>query len=314
MKVLIATKYGFCFGVEHAIEKARKLLDEKETVYCLGPLIHNSHVVNRLSSIGLRVVDDLSQIDTCEQSRSDASTEPDPSTEHVSSTGPVSSTDHIPTVLIRSHGCRPELLEEIKKRGFKLADATCILVKRAQKLVGELYRQGYQVVIVGDPDHPEVQGAVGHAPGEVIVVGGPEDLDKLPSNGRVAVISQTTNSAEDFGKIVGLIATRGYEEMKVVNTICRETARRQASAVELCRNVDVMFVLGSHHSANTGELAQLCRRNGVDTHHLQDWQEFKPEYIVGKSIAGVTAGASTPDWIIKEFVRNLQKLTPASKL
>ncbi len=296
MKVLIATKYGFCFGVEHAIEKARKLLDEKETVYCLGPLIHNSHVVNRLSSIGLRVVDNLSQIDTCEQSRSDASTE------HISST------DHIPTVLIRSHGCRPELLEEIKKRGFKLADATCILVKRAQKLVGELYRQGYQVVIVGDPDHPEVQGAVGHAPGEVIVVNGPEDLDKLPSKGRVAVISQTTNSAEDFGKIVGLIATRGYEEMKVVNTICRETARLQASAVELCRNVDVMFVLGSHHSANTGELAQLCHRNGVDTHHLQDWQEFKPEYVVGKSIAGVTAGASTPDWIIKEFVRNLQKL------
>lgn len=296
MKVLIATKYGFCFGVEHAIEKARKLLDEKETVYCLGPLIHNSHVVNRLSSIGLRVVDNLSQIDTCEQSRADASTE------HISST------EHIPTVLIRSHGCRPELLEEIKKRGFKLADATCILVKRAQKLVGELYRQGYQVVIVGDPDHPEVQGAVGHAPGEVIVVNGPEDLDELPSKGRVAVISQTTNSAEDFGKIVGLIATRGYEEMKVVNTICRETARRQASAVELCRNVDVMFVLGSHHSANTGELAQLCRRNGVDTHHLQDWQEFKPEYVTGKTTAGVTAGASTPDWIIKEFVRNLQKL------
>ena len=304
MKVLIATKYGFCFGVEHAIEKARKLLDEKETVYCLGPLIHNSHVVNRLSHAGLRVVDNLSQIDadTCEQSHSDTPTD------HNSSAERVSSTEHVPTVLIRSHGCRPELLEEIKKRGFELADATCILVKRAQKLVGELYQQGYQVVIVGDPEHPEVQGAVGHAPGKVIVVDGPEDLDKLPSKGRLAVISQTTNSAEDFGKIVGLIAMRGYEEMKVVNTICRETARRQASAVELCRKVDVMFVLGSHHSANTGELAQLCRRNGVDTYHLQDWQEFKPEYVVGSNTAGVTAGASTPDWIIKEFVSNLQKL------
>ena len=298
MDVLVAEKRGFCFGVEHAIEMAQKLLDEGKKVYCIGPLIHNSHVVQRLSASGMQVVEAVSQIEPVgcpyegRVERSSDSTEGEKNSE-------------APMVLVRSHGCRPELLDEIHQRGFKLADATCILVKRIQKLVGELYQQGYQVVIIGDPNHPEVQGALGHAPG-VIVVNEQGDLEKLPTNGRVAVISQTTKSAEDFGKIVGEIAMRGYEEMKVVNTICRETARRQASAVELCEKVEVMFVLGSHHSANTMELAQLCQRNGVETYHLQDWKEFKPQYVAGKHIAGVTAGASTPGWIIQEFVENLR--------
>jgi len=282
MKVLVAKKLGFCFGVEHAIDMAQKLLVERKKVYCLGPLIHNSQVVERLAHQGLEVVENLEQIT------------------------PAAEEKDAPTVLIRSHGCRPELLQEIKAKGFQLVDATCILVKRAQKLVQELHEQGYQVIVVGDPNHPEVQGVVGYAP-EVIVVNGENDISRLPQNGRLAVISQTTHSAEDFGRLVGQIATRGYEEMKVVNTICRETARRQASAVELCRQVDVMFVLGSRHSANTGELAQLCRRKGVDTYHLQDWQEFKPQYVVGKDTAGITAGASTPGWIIQEFAENLQQ-------
>ena len=298
MKVLIAEKRGFCFGVEHAIEMAQKLFGKQivnvseditpssRRVYCLGPLIHNKQVVERLAQAGLEVVENLNEIKVSQSSQEEC--EP-------------------PTVLVRSHGCRPELLEDIKSRGFNLADATCILVKRAQKLVRELYLQRYQVVVIGDPNHPEVEGVVGYAP-DVIVIEGPKDLDKLPAKGRLAVISQTTHSAEDFGKIVGQIAMRGYDEMKVVNTICRETSRRQASAVELCGKVEVMFVLGSHHSANTGELAQLCQRNNVQTYHLQDWQEFKPQYVEGKTSAGVTAGASTPDWIIQEFVENLRKL------
>ena len=294
MEVLVAEKRGFCFGVEHAIDMAQKLLNKRaeiqgiygegNKVYSLGPLIHNRHVVQRLAEAGLQVVDDLSKIGSTGE-------------EHGES----------PTVLVRSHGCRPELLQQINQRGFKLADATCILVKRAQKLVAELYQQGYQIVVVGDPNHPEVQGVVGYAP-NVIVVHGPDDLDKLPETGRLAVISQTTNSPEDFGSIVGLISTRSYDEIKVVNTICRETARRQAAAIKLCGQVDVMFVLGSHHSSNTQELARLCRRYGVQTYHLDRWQEFKPEYAKGKKLAGVTAGASTPDWIIQEFVDNLSRL------
>jgi len=289
MKVLVAKKRGFCFGVEHAIEMAEKLLAQNKKVYCLGPLIHNRQVVDRLARAGLCVVEELSEIHIPANSQS------------------VNFETENPTVLIRSHGCRPELLEEVKKRDLNLADATCVLVRRAQKLVRELNQQGYQVVVIGDPNHPEIQGVVGYAP-HVIVVAGPDDLSKLPSRGRLAVLSQTTHAAQNFGHIVGLIAMRGYEEIRVVNTICRETARRQESAVELCHQVDVMFVLGSHHSANTGELAQLCQRNNVETYHLQGWQEFKPQYVEGKQVAGVTAGASTPDWIIQEFIDNIKKI------
>ena len=284
MKVLVAEKCGFCFGVERAIELAGEMLRDRGEVYCLGDIIHNKQVVGRLAEAGLKVVKELDEIPEVAEGTSEADT---------------------PTVLIRSHGCHPALIDEIHKRRLRLVDATCILVKRAQRLVRELHEQGYTVVVNGDPDHPEIQGVVGYAP-YVIVVANEGDLEKLPAAGRVAVISQTTHAVEEFGRIVGLIAARGYSEMKVVNTICRETARRQASAVELCRQVDVMFVLGSLHSANTGELAELCRRYNVETFHLQNWQEFRGEYVSGKTVAGVTAGASTPDWIIEEFVEKLR--------
>lgn len=283
MKVLIADKCGFCFGVKHAIQLAGEMLDEGRNVYCLGSLIHNQQVVERLMDAGLKVVDDVSEIPTEPKGQ------------------------EAPTVLIRSHGCSPALLEEVRSRGLRLADATCVLVKRAQKLVKELHEQGYQVVVVGDPEHPEVRGVVGYAP-NVVVVADEGDLGKVPRCERLAVISQTTHSAEDFGHLVGRLAGGDFHEIKVVNTICRETTRRQASALDLCQTVDVMFVLGSPHSANTGELASICRRQGVQTYHLQDWHDFEAAFVTGKSTAGVTAGASTPDWIIQEFIENLRRL------
>ena len=281
MKVLVAQKCGFCFGVKHAIQLAQQMLDQGKNVYCLGSLIHNKQVVDRLVNAGLKVVERLGDIPV-----------------------PKNPDSQPPTVLIRSHGCRPEILENVTARGLQIADATCVLVKRAQKLVSELHQQGYQVVVVGDPDHPEIQGVVGYAP-DVIVVACQDDLEKLPPTERLAIISQTTYSAKDFGQIVGLIAARDYQQLKVVNTICHETTRRQASAVELCHQVQVMFVIGSPHSANTAELANICRREGVQTYHLQNWSEFKPRYVEGHTVAGVTAGASTPDWIIQEFVQKL---------
>lgn len=285
MKVIVAKKCGFCFGVEHAIELAQEMLKEGKNVYCFGDLIHNKFVVSQLIQAGLRVVDSLDEIPQV----------------------PKSNGEDIPTVLIRSHGCRPELIDEIKQRGFYVADATCVLVKRAQNLVHQLHQEGYGVIVVGDPDHPEVQGLIGYAP-HVWVVARETDLDRLPKNSSWAVVSQTTFSAEDFAHIVGCIAARNFKEIKVLNTICRETTRRQQSAIELCRQVDVMFVIGSLHSANTRELAQICRRQKVETYHLQNWQEFKPLYVEGKATAGITAGASTPDSIIREFVGNLRRL------
>ncbi|MBN1437489.1 MAG: 4-hydroxy-3-methylbut-2-enyl diphosphate reductase [Sedimentisphaerales bacterium] len=282
MQVLIAQQCGFCFGVERAIDLAEQLLAAGKRVYCLGSLIHNEQAVARLESAGLKVVEEVSEVPTADNGE-------------------------VPTVLIRSHGCHPKVLEAVKERGLQLADATCVLVKRLQKLVSQCSEEGYQVVVIGDPDHPEVRAAQGYGKG-VMVVANEADLAQLPQTGKLAVMSQTTHGAADFGRLVGLIAAKGYTEIKVVNTICRETSRRQEAAVELANEVDVMFVLGGRQSANTRELAELCRRQGMETYHLQDWGEFKPQYVEGTKIAGVTAGASTPRWIIEQFVDGLRAI------
>ena len=285
MKVLLAEKHGFCFGVKHAIALAQELLEQHRTVYCLGDLIHNKQVVARLANQGLKVVDSLADIPPVSQRAG----------------------DDVPTVLIRSHGCGPELLAAVEERGYHLANATCILVKRAQQLVARLHAEGFHVVVIGDPNHPETIGVISYAPG-VTVIQSESDFDKLPGSGRLAVISQTTHCPDEFTRLSDLIAQRGYDEVKVVNTICHETSHRQAAALELCRKVDVMFVLGGRHSANTRELAGLCQRAGVPTRHLEGWSDFEPSMAAGATVAGVTAGASTPDWIISEFVENLRGL------
>ncbi len=282
MVVKLANKRGFCFGVEDAIELAEKTVQANPAgrVVALGPVIHNAQVVERLEKAGLKQSVELDQLE--------------PGT----------------TVLIRSHGVTPETLEAARRAGAKIVDATCVLVKRAQTVVKQLHEEGYQVVMIGDRDHPEVQGVIGYAP-NVIVVDRVEGLaGALPKRGRLGIVAQTTHAPEHVGEIVGAIAAMPFREIKVVNTLCLEVIRRQEAAIELCKEVDVMFVLGGLHSANTRELARLCELEGTPTYHLETWQEFRPEMTAGRKVAGVTAGASTPNWIIEEFVRNLEAITP----
>ena len=282
MKVVVAKKLGFCFGVREAIELAERTTTDRAAradgrrVYSLGPVIHNQQVVNKLAAAGLLTVNSLDEV-------ADG------------------------TIVIRSHGVSPEILRQAADRGLEVVDATCVLVKRAQDIAAQLHKEGYTVVIIGDPNHPEVQGVLGYAPG-IIVVDSPDQLDKLPDRGRLGILSQSTHSVEHFGQMVGLIAARGYREMKVVNTICNATQERQDAALELCGQVDVMFILGGHHSANTNRLAQLCRSAGVQTFHIESVHEFEPSMVAGRQTAGVTAGASTPDWIIEQFVKHLEAI------
>ena len=243
----------------------------------LGEIIHNPQVVEALAGKGLTVANDPSDVNG--------------------------------TVLIRSHGESPEVLSELRDRGAEIVDATCVLVKRAQKIVAALADEGYRVVVIGQASHPEVRGVCGYAP-DVICIDTPEELDRLPTGGKIGIVSQTTHSLEHFGRMVGLIVARGYSEIKVVNTLCSAVRDRQAAAVELARQVDVMFVLGGRQSANTRELARLCAEQGVEIHHLEKWSDFQPEMACGKKIAGITAGASTPKWIIEEFTENLRAFKP----
>lgn len=274
MKVLVADKCGFCLGVNNAIELAKKTLAERDNVYSLGPLIHNQDVVEELAQSGLKTVESVDSI----------------------SSG---------TVLIRSHGATVEQLEQIKAKGLQVVDATCVLVKRLQRISQKLNEQGYKVVVIGDVDHPEVQAIVGFAK-NVLVIGLKTDLHKLPARGKLGIICQTTQSPEYFAEILGEMVKRGFSELKVINTLCSEAIKRQNSAVELCRKVDIMFVLGGLHSANTKKLAELCRKQNNQTFHLQNWAELDKSVLYGKNIVGVTAGASTPDRIIAGFVEKLR--------
>jgi 4-hydroxy-3-methylbut-2-enyl diphosphate reductase len=274
MDVLIAEKCGFCHGVRNAISVAEEILVKDDNVFSFGPIIHNPDVVDRLAGSGLKTVYRVEDIQSG-------------------------------TVLIRSHGAAPEQIRKLREKGLNIIDATCILVKRVQRIAGELEKSGYRVVVIGEENHPEVKAVMGCAK-DVVVIADESDLYKLPANARLGVVCQTTQNPEHFGRMLGAMVKVGFTELKVINTLCKEAIKRQESAVRLCKEVDIMFVLGGLESANTRRLADLCKRVNEHTFHLQSWNELDKSVLLGRKKAGVTAGASTPDWIIDEFVENLR--------
>ena len=278
MQVRLASSRGFCFGVEDAIEMAQAAVNERGpgNVVALGPVIHNKEVVSRLEQAGLNQSADLESVEPAQ------------------------------SVLIRSHGAPPETFERARQKNLDIVDATCVLVKRAQTVVRQLHEDGYHVVMIGDPDHPEVRGVIGYAP-DVTVVDHDSDLEEaLPYKERLGIVAQTTHSPEHVADMIAKILKRPYREVKIVNTLCLEVTRRQESAIELAGEVDVMFVLGGLHSANTREMARLCKETGCRTYHVETWEQFDPAMVADARVAGVTAGASTPAWVIEEFVQNLR--------
>jgi len=280
MKVIVAEKYGFCHGVKNAISIAEKVLAQEDDVYSLGSIIHNKDSCERLAKAGLKTVSKANQI-------------------------------HSGTVLIRSHGAAPQQIAKLREKGVNIVDATCVLVKRVQHIAEEFERDGYKVVIIGDENHPEVQAVVGCAK-DAVVIADESDLDKLAKNDKLGIVCQTTQSPEHFGRMLGAIGRCSFKELKVINTLCEEAIKRQQSAVELCKQVDVMFVLGGLESANTRRLAELCKKENSETFHLQNWKGLDKKTVFGKNIAGVTAGASTPEWIIDEFIKNLDAFDSSS--
>jgi 4-hydroxy-3-methylbut-2-enyl diphosphate reductase len=273
----LATKSGFCFGVKRAIEMAEKTLALGGQVYSLGPVIHNPQEISRLERLGMRSIQDISQAQGG-------------------------------MLIVRSHGLNPETTDAARARGLELVDATCPLVKRAQSLAQKLHEEGYNVVIVGDAQHPEVEAILGYAPGAT-VIGGPEGVSSVVRFTRLGVVSQTTQSPKWYHEITGQIAQlfEGHE-LRIFHTICNATVDRQTAAMELAQRVDVMFVLGGRNSSNTRQLAQLCSNTGVMTYHLEAAEELTSEMLKGRNRIGVTAGASTPGWVIQEFVDRVKTL------
>jgi 4-hydroxy-3-methylbut-2-enyl diphosphate reductase len=275
--VEIATNSGFCFGVKRAIELAEETLGRGGRVYSLGPVIHNPQEIARLEALGLLVIAEVGEAE-----------------------------DGV--VIIRSHGINPETAEAARRKGLELVDATCPLVRRAQNLAGKLHEEGYSVAIVGDAAHPEVEAILGYAPGATVIAG-PAEVGKVVSCPRLGVVSQTTQSPKEFREITSQMA-RQFEghELRVFQTICNATVDRQSAALELAGRVEVMFVLGGRNSANTRQLASLCESAGVRTFHLERADELSPEMVAGRATIGVTAGASTPDWVVREFIERVKNL------
>lgn len=276
MKIILAKQAGFCFGVKRATQMAFEAVGKDQKTYTLGPIIHSPQVVGKLESLGIRVLDSL---DNLEEG----------------------------TIIIRSHGVEQKEINEAEKKQLTIVDATCPFVKKAQEHVKSLSEAGYGVVVVGDADHPEVQGIVSYGGENVFVVASGEDVKKLPKIRKIGVVAQTTQSFENLKNVVCECLLRGGE-IRVYNTICDATAVRQEEAKELASRVDCMLVIGGFNSANTRRLLEVCTEIQPKTYHIETADEIIPEWFINAKQVGVTAGASTPKWIIDAVMNKIEKL------
>lgn len=280
MDIRLARSMGFCFGVKKAVRTAQHAVEERGKITTLGELVHNDQVVRRLEGAGVRVAKDLADV----------------------SAGPV---------VISAHGVGRTTYEDARGRGLEVIDATCPIVRQVQKKARELSNDGFLVVVFGDRNHAEVRGVVGWTDGRAAVIGSVGDLECLPPSRKVAVLAQSTLAQKTFdGLLKALIDLRMGEisQLVVQNTLCNATTSAQASAMELAAEVGVLIVVGGRASANTLHLAELCGETGVPTHHIEQAAELEPAWFDPKVPVGVTAGASTPDWVVAEVVAAIEEI------
>lgn len=280
-EIIIAEHAGFCFGVKRAISLAEEALRDGQKVFSMGPLIHNPQEVKRLEEKGLVLLKDENHLKEGHR------------------------------VLIRSHGIPPQKERELLSKGVKIIDATCPYVKAVHSAVIRLCQEGYFVVLVGEKNHPEVIGTLGYLQecgDKGIVVENKEDLKEALGKERVGVVAQTTQKEQFFKEVVGELAL-WVKELKVINTICNATSERQEDVYSLAPRVDVMVIIGGKNSGNTRRLYEIAKSLNPNSYHVETAEELKEEWFKGAQRVGITAGASTPDWIIREVVERIRALT-----
>jgi len=275
MKIELAENYGFCFGVKRAI----KIAEENSNASTYGPLIHNSKEIARLDKdfkVGL--VDDFSTFKTGEKA------------------------------IVRTHGIVKDELFALLKEGVDVVDATCPYVTKPQEICQEMSEEGYDVVIFGDESHPEIKGVKSYATYGAIVVTNVEDVKKLKLKEKIALVAQTTRKVEDYMAIATYLIPR-YKEVRVFNTICNATFENQDAVDKISMNADVMIVIGGKNSSNTKELFSIAQENCPSSYHIEDETELQESWFDGKKFCGLSAGASTPDWIIKNVISSIQNIS-----
>ena len=281
MKIQKARTQGFCFGVELTYKKALSETSERDDVYTMGNIVHNPLIVKELDDKGLHNVDSLDDI----------------------AAG---------TLFVRAHGLPPQTLKAAEDKGLRVVDATCPMVTRTQRLAQKLTEEGRTVVVLGDPNHPEVKGIAGHAPGCIIMNEWPKDETEIRRARRIAIVSQSTLNGDKFRELVGRIAAMNYE-VRVFNTICSDTQGRQKSARELAGEVDTMVVIGGSKSANTRHLAEISEAEGAKAYLIENASELKREWFKGDERVGIATGASTPGFLADEVIDQLMDWFPQAE-
>ena len=278
MQVLLADEYGFCFGVERAVEMVEEALGEGDTVRSLGPLIHNEQEMQRLGTFGVTTISEPVQIKRGE------------------------------TAVIRAHGVTPQVQKELEEKASKVVDATCPFVTRVQKLAARAAEQDRHVIIVGSPDHPEMIGVKGYAPNHAFIVRDETEVGTLPRLRNPLVVSQTTIKVKTFFDTAEAIKSKTDDDVQIVNTICSATKDRQEAARALAGMVDAFYIIGGRHSSNSVKLLGVCKEQCEKSFLVETEEEIDPKDLVGAKTVGVTAGASTPEWLIQKIVSHLRSI------
>jgi (E)-4-hydroxy-3-methyl-but-2-enyl pyrophosphate reductase len=281
MEIILADSLGFCMGVKRAVDLAYRALEKygEREVVTLGPLIHNAQEIERLGADGVRVIDEAS----------------------IPESG---------TVIIRAHGVPPQAYDELKARGLKVMDGTCPYVHYSQRKGAELKNEGYTVVIAGDKNHPEIKGILGYIADEAHVVKSVEEARALPACDRIGVLAQTTINPMKYRAIVAALREKA-SEVKVCETICDATEENQRAIRELSSEVEMIYVIGGRHSANSNKLVEAAREKCPRSFLIETPAEIDPEDLRGVERVGIGAGASTPDWMIQRVVERLRDMSNA---
>lgn len=278
MQVLLAEEFGFCFGVERAVEMVEEAVAEGGVVRSLGPLIHNSQEMKRLEAQGVQTIDTPAEVGL-----------------NV-------------TAVIRAHGVTPQVQRDLEARAAKVVDATCPFVTKVQKLAERAAEEGRDVVVVGNPDHPEMIGVVGYAPNNTHVVRDASEVEALPMLHKPLVVSQTTIKLQTFLDAADAVRAKSDAEPQIVNTICSATRDRQDAARALAGEVDAFYIIGGRHSSNSVKLLAVCKEQCDKSYLIETADEINSSDLAGINRVGVTAGASTPNWLINQVVERLRAI------
>jgi 4-hydroxy-3-methylbut-2-enyl diphosphate reductase len=275
MKIELAESYGFCFGVKRAI----KIAEENKNSATYGPLIHNANEIDRLKrDFNVALSENLDSFKAGD------------------------------TAVIRTHGIPKDELSVLNERSVNVIDATCPYVTKPQQICEEMSAQGYDIVIFGDDKHPEIKGVKSYATTNAYVVNSSEEVDSLSLREKVAVVAQTTRRIEDYQRIVGKLMM-SHKEVRVFNTICNATFDNQDAVYKLAQEADVMVVIGGKNSSNTKELYAIALDVCPNSYHIESQEDLQPQWFEGKNFCGISAGASTPDWIIQSVIERIKQIS-----